>query len=105
MEISIIFDTAFRGQATGAVWIVESAENRQWFERQTSLDSQSAVFTLEGGEIGRAAVSRSIWNVKEHYPEWSRIKLTGIALTDELSADLREEGTALENADGFSLIR
>lgn len=63
------------------------------------------MFTPEGGEIGRAAVLRSIWNVKEHYPEWSRIDLTGVALTKELSADLREEGTALKNAEGFSLIR
>lgn len=105
MEISIIFDTVFRGQATHAVWIVESAENRAWFERQSGLDSLSAVFTPEGGEIGRTAVLHSIWNVKEHYPEWSRIKVMGVALTEELAADLCEEGTALGNADGFSLIR
>jgi hypothetical protein len=105
MEITIIFDTTFNGQATGAVWIVESTENRRWFEKQTNLDVWSAVFTPEGGEIGRSAILRSIWNVQEHYPEWSRIELLGTRLTEELSNDLAGEGTVKEGENGFSLIR
>lgn len=105
MEISIIFDTAFRGEAAGAVWIVESAENRQWFEQQPALDEWSAVFTPEGGAIGRDAILRSIWNVQEHYPEWSRISVLGAALTDELSTDLLDEGAVFETEQGFSLAR
>lgn len=105
MEISIIFDTAFQGQAAGAVWIVESEENRWWFERQTNLDDWSAVFTPDGGEIGRAAIVRSVWNVQEHYPDWSRIDVCGVALTDEVSNDLRIEGKVIETGEGFSLAR
>lgn len=105
MDILIIFDTAFQGKAAGAVWIVESDENRRWFEKQTDLDAGSAVFTPEGGEIGRDAVLRAIWNVQEHYPDWSRIRVNGVALTHELSGELRDEGNAMETDLGFSLAR
>jgi hypothetical protein len=105
MKISIIFDTAFQGQAAGAVWIVESEENRRWFERQTNLDDLSAVFTPECGEIGRAAILRSVWNVQEHYPDWSRIDVCGVELTDEVSNDLRIEGKVIETVEGFALAR
>jgi hypothetical protein len=105
MEISIIFDTAFQGDAAGAVWIVESPQNRQWFEQQAALDEWSAVFTPEGGAIGRAAILRSIWNVQERYPEWSRITVSGVALTDDLTADLVDEGAVIKTEQGFSLAR
>jgi hypothetical protein len=105
MEIAIIFDTAFRGEPASAVWIVESDANRRWFEQQTKLDEWSAVFTPEGGEIGCAAILRSIWNVQEHYPEWARIDVFGVLLTNDLASELREEGVVTETAEGFSLSR
>jgi hypothetical protein len=105
MEISIIFDTAYQGKITGAVWIVESDENRRRFERQTNLDDRSALFTPEGSEIGRAAILRSIWNVQEHYPEWSRIDVHGSKLTGDLANELRGEGAVTETDEGFSLAR
>lgn len=105
MEISIIFDTAFHGQAAGAVWIVESDENRGWFEKQSDLDAGSAMFTPEGGKIGREAILRSIWNVQEHYPAWSRISVNGVILTQELSSELRDEGNLTGTGKGFVLAR
>ncbi|WP_416464762.1 hypothetical protein [Sphingomonas sp. VDB2] len=104
MEISIIFDTAFQGRAAGAVWIVQSDENRRWFDKQSDLDSGSAIFIPEGGEIGRDAILRSIWNVQEHYPDWSRINVYGAVLTKELASELRDEGNAMETDKGFALV-
>jgi hypothetical protein len=53
MEISIIFDAAFQGHAAGAVWIVDTAKNRRWFDKQADLDAGSALFTPESGKVGR----------------------------------------------------
>ncbi|MBM7407554.1 MULTISPECIES: hypothetical protein [Sphingomonas] len=105
MEISIIFEPAFQGQKAGAVWIVESDENRRWFKKQSDLDAGSAIFTPEGREIGHEAILRSIWNVQEHYPDWSRITVSGVVLTNELSRELRDEGDMMEMEEGFALVR
>jgi hypothetical protein len=105
MKISIIFDPTFQGQTTSAVWIIESDENRRWFERQTHLDEGSAIFTPEGAEVGRAAILRSVWNVQEHYPNWSQIDVIGVVFAGELSSDLRNEGRIIETDMGFSLVR
>ena len=105
MEISVIFDIAFQGRASGAVWIVESDDNRRWFERQAGLDAESAVFTPERGKIGREAILRAIWNVQEHYPNWSRISVSGVVLTHELSSGLRDEGSTMDTEQGFTLTR
>jgi hypothetical protein len=105
MEISIIFDTAFQNQRAGAIWIVESGGNRRWFEQQSDLDAGSAIFTPEGGEIGHEAILRSVWNVQEHYPDWSRITVNGVVLTNELSRELRDEGDMVGTEEGFALVR
>jgi hypothetical protein len=105
LEISIIFDTPFQGQVASAVWIVESDENRRWFEKQPDLDAGSAVFTPEGGKVGHEAILGSIWNVQEHYPEWSRISVSGVVLTYELSNELRGDGSMMETERGFALDR
>jgi hypothetical protein len=105
MEVSIIFDAAFQGHAAGAVWIVDTAENRRWFDKQADLDAGSAVFTPEGGKVGRDAILRSIWNVQEHYPDWSQIIVTGVPTTIELSDDLRDEGAVIATKQGFTLAR
>jgi hypothetical protein len=105
MEISIVFDTAFKGSAAGAVWIVESVNNRQWFERQSVLDEGSAVFMPANGEIGLAAIRRAIWNVQEHYPEWSLITVSGVSLTADLARGFREEGHLAQIDQGFTLTK
>lgn len=105
MEIAIIFHTASRADACGAVWVVDSAENRIWFARQEGLDEGSAVFKPEGGEIGPAAVLRAIWDVEEHYPDWSRINVSGTSLSPDLLTALRDEGTVETTDHGFSLAR
>ncbi len=63
------------------------------------------MFTPEGGEIGRDAILRSIWNVQEHYPRWSRINVSGVSLTSDLAATLHDEGTVAVTDQGFSLAR
>ena len=105
MEVSIIFDTTFRGRAAGAIWIVDSDENRRWFDKQCDLDAGSSVFTPEGGEVGREAILRSIWNVQEHYPDWSRIIVTGVATTKEVRDGLRKEWNVRVTEQGFALVR
>lgn len=105
MDVSIIFDTAFRGHTAGAVWIVNTAENRRWFDKQADLDVGSAVFIPEGGKVGRDAILRSIWNVQEHYPDWSQIIVIGVPTTIELLDDLRDEGNVIATRQGFALAR
>ncbi len=105
MEITIIFDFAFNGRAEGAVWIVQSDENRRWFDNQHELDAESAIFTLEGGELGHDAILRAIWNVQEHYPHWTRIRIRDVVLTSPISHALRDEGVIIEMERGFALVR
>ncbi|MBB3909626.1 hypothetical protein [Sphingomonas desiccabilis] len=104
-EISIIFEPAFQGQKAGAVWIVESDENRRWFKKQSDLDAGSALFAPEGKEIGHGAILRSVWNVQEHYADWSRITVSGVVLTNELARELRDEGNIVGTEEGFALVR
>ncbi|MBM7406174.1 MULTISPECIES: hypothetical protein [Sphingomonas] len=105
MEISIIFEPAFQRQKAGAVWIVESDANRRWFKKQSDLDAGSALFAPEGGETGHEAILRSVWNVQEHYPDWSRITVSGVVLTKELARELRDEGNMMGTEEGFALVR
>lgn len=105
MEVSIIFDAAFESNAAGAVWIVDTAENRRWFDKQVDLDAGSAVFTLEGGTVGREAILRSIWNVQEHHPDWSQIFVIGVPTGIKLLDDLRGEGNVIATKQGFALAR
>jgi hypothetical protein len=103
MEVGVIFEPAFQGTAGSAVWIVDSPDNRKWFTTRSDLDGQSAVFFPEGGEVGPAAILRAIWNVQEHYPDWSQIGVRGVNLTAELVVALRGEGTTKEIEGGFAL--
>ncbi|MDY0960455.1 hypothetical protein SOM26_17380 [Sphingomonas sp. CFBP8993] len=105
MVVSIIFDAAFERHAAGAVWIVDTAENRRWFDKQDDLDAGSAVFIPEGGKVGREAILRSIWNVQEHYPDWSQIFVIGVPTGIELSDDLRDEDNVMATKQGFALAR
>jgi hypothetical protein len=105
MEISIIFEPAFQGQKAGAVWIVESDVNHRWFKTQSNLDAGSALFAPEGGEIGHEAILRSVWNVQEHHPDWSRITVSGVVLTNEVARELRDEGNIMGTEEGFALVR
>jgi hypothetical protein len=105
LEIAIVFGSASQTNARGAVWIVDSPENRDWFAQQEGLDGGSALFTPEGGEIGQAAILRSIWNVQEHYPQWSRINVSGVSITPDLTAALQDEGAVGAIDQGFSLTR
>jgi len=105
MEITIIFDFAFNGRAEGAVWIVQSDENRRWFDNHHELDTESAIFTLEGGELGHDAILRAIWNVQEHYPHWTRIRIRDVVPTSAISHALRDEGVIIEMERGFALVR
>lgn len=106
MKVLIIFDAAFRGRVAGAVWIVDSPENRRWFDEQSDLDAGSAVFTPpQGGETGRDAILRSIWNAQEHFSHWSQIIITGVPTTVALSDALGDEGNVVVTEQGFALAR
>ena len=105
MQIEIVFEKAFQGALGGAVWIVESPENRSWFAQQTALESRSALFRPESCEGSSGAALRCIWNVQEHYPEWARIAVSGVSLTSHLTEALHAEGMTAVSDKGFSLIR
>ncbi len=106
MDVTVIFDPAYDGEASGAVWIVESPMNRLWFDRSRKhLDDSSAVFFGEGGSITDGAIRRVIWNLDDHYPAWRRIDLIGAPeVSGELLADLAAENLTVTGIDGRSII-
>lgn len=79
MKVSVIFDPAYVGGASDAVWIIDSPENRGWFERQAGIiDPNSAVFQPSDP----IAI---IWNIFEHHPNWTEIAVTG----EQVEADIK----------------
>ncbi|PXA98078.1 hypothetical protein DMC47_10465 [Nostoc sp. 3335mG] len=105
MDVTVIFDPTYDGEATGAVWIVESSMNRLWFDRSRKhLDDSSAVFSVGGGAITDGVIQRVIWNLDDHYPAWRRIDLIGAPEVSGELADLAAEGLTVTGIDGRSTI-
>lgn len=106
MDVTLIFDQAYDGEASGAVWIVESPMNRVWFDRSRKhLDDSSTVFCAEGGAITDVAIQRVIWSLDDHYPAWRRIDVIGAPeVSGELLADLAAAGLTVTGIDGRSII-
>lgn len=105
MEVAIIFDPAFSGEAKRAVWLIDTPANRDWLQRQTGLDAGSAVFATERYGTMEAAVTQMIWNAQDHHPDWSAIEVIGAGLTNQIRTDLAGEGDLTGGREGFRLLR
>ena len=100
MKVSIIFDKAFDGKASQAVWLVDSAGNRLWLNRCSgTLDPNSALFRET------TPVMNIIWSAQEHHPSWMELDVIGLPLTADLTASLADEGVVEPVEGGFRLLR
>jgi hypothetical protein len=70
MNVSAIFNNEYDGDVSGAVWLVDTAKNRNWFAQQIDLDPSSALFFTERYETKEKALCYMIWSIQDHYPEW-----------------------------------
>ncbi len=78
MQVSIIFDLAFAGEADEAVWMIDSPANRGWFERQHGLEAGSALFSVGRYPDFDEAVVSMISNAQDHHPAWETISVMGL---------------------------
>ncbi len=105
MEVSAIFDTEYHGDAAGAVWLVATEINREWFNRQSDLDPNSALFFIDRYGTKEEAVCHMVWNIQEHFDDWETIHVTGIALSQLLVDELQNDGHVVITCGGFDLCK
>jgi len=84
-----------------AVWIVDSAANRAWFETLSGhIDPNSAVFQKTSDPLA------IVWHVFEHHPSWREIDVNGAPLTDAIEQGVSPEAVVQSLGDfKFRLIR
>ncbi|WP_334186296.1 hypothetical protein [Novosphingobium sp.] len=101
MNVLVVFEPAYAGSTCDAVWIVDSPENRAWFERHSlHIDQNSAVFNPASDPLN------ILWNVFEHHPGWTEINVMGEQITGEIASGIAEEASIQSETDeGFSLKR
>lgn len=105
-DLHAIFDSAFSGPTGEAVWIVDSPANRIWFEAAgASLDRDSALFHAARYGSTEEAFCFMIWGMIEHFPEWQRLHVSGLAPATPIPEELSDEGRWEIHPDGFVLHR
>ena len=93
MEIMVAFDRAYEGRPRDAVWIIDTPENRQWFEEHRwHLDPNSAVFDADAEPL---TILRHVF---DHHPNWSKIVVTGAGLTHELEEAVASDALVVREA-------
>ncbi|TDK43825.1 hypothetical protein [Antarcticimicrobium luteum] len=101
MIIKAILETAYEGEASGALWIVDTPANRIWFEQnRPKLAENSALFSSERYTSRQDALRHMIWGIQDHFPDWQEIWVIGgePALAD--IDELRQSGRwAVTNRD------
>ncbi|MGO9768708.1 MAG: hypothetical protein ACLPSW_03980 [Roseiarcus sp.] len=105
MEVTVIFDPAFRGRTGRAVWIVDTPANRRWFATQPDRDPNSALFSADLYATADEAATHMIWNAQEHHPAWDQITVIGVVLTPAITAAFQAEGAISSTPTGFLLKR
>jgi hypothetical protein len=101
MKVLIVFEPAYAGKPCDAVWIVDSPENRAWFERHSAdIDHNSAVFNPASDPLN------ILWNVFEHHPTWTEVTVSGKRMTSEIASGVADEASIQsETGEGFCLKR
>lgn len=101
MNVLVVFEPAYAGDRSDAVWIVNSPENRAWFHRHSMhIDQNSAVFNPASNPLN------ILWNVFEHHPGWTEITVRGERMTREVALGVADEASIQsETREGFSLKR
>ena len=101
MKVLALFDPAYTGPASGAVWLKDTQENRAWFERHhRTLETNSALF-LEG-----LSPDYVIRQIVEHYPDWTEIVVVGLPAPAHIAEAAGPDAVLTNQAsDGFNLSR
>ncbi len=101
MNVLVVFEPAYAGSPSDAVWITDSPNNRAWFEQHsTTIDRNSAVFDPGSDPLN------ILWNVFEHHPAWTEIEVRGERMTHEIASGVADEASIQsETPNGFSLKR
>ncbi len=101
MKVLVEFGRTYAGPPLDAVWIIDTPENRAWFEKHVdSIDPWSAVFDEDVEPL------TAIWHVLDHHPEWTEIVVRGAGLTPELKRGLQPDAVVTSNRpDEFRLKR
>ena len=93
MHIQAIFDEHYSGEASGAVWIVESPANSIWWKRKAVLlEENSAIFPVDHYDSPQSAIIAVIDSILVHYSDWESISITGIDESTLPVDDLDEVG-------------
>jgi hypothetical protein len=101
MKVAIEFGAHRDEYVADAIWIVDTVENRAWFETLAGrIDANSAVFQ----EVSDPLMIVS--HVFEHHPNWTEIDVNGTPLTPAIEQGVKPEALAQSLSDGrFRLIR
>jgi hypothetical protein len=90
----------YTGAAADALWIIDSASNREWFGRNgPAIHPNSAVFAPDSNPIS------IIDHVFTHHPTWTAIEVQGRQLTPEMAEEFRHLASIRETQTGFNLSR
>ena len=104
MKVSAIFDYEYDGLASGAVWIVDSEQNREWFNRRfDKLDSSSAIFFRDKRKSIAEVLYQLVGNIVDHHPEWTSISVSGLKIADLAGDDYLRDFEIEEAENGFVL--
>ena len=101
MNVLVVFEPAYVGGASDAVWIIDSLDNRAWFGQHSArIDQNSAVFNPASDPL------HILWNVFEHHPTCTEIEVRGVQLTRDIAPGVADEASVQsETPDGFILGR
>lgn len=101
MNVLVVFEPAYAGRSSDAVWIIDSPDNRAWFgQHSTTIDENSAFFKPASDPLN------ILWNVFEHQPAWTEIEVRGVRMTREIASGVSDEASIeSETPNGFSLKR
>jgi hypothetical protein len=100
MDVLIEFCRLPPESALEAVWIIDSVENRRWFETLAGqIDPNSAVFSEDSHPL------TILWNVFEHHPNWTEIVVHGEGLSSEIMDGISSEAVADNVAPDQFVVR
>lgn len=101
MVVSVIFDKDFRGELSGAVWLLDTPENRIQFEKSNDLDPNSALFSGSDFSNSRYELAQLFGSIHDHYPDLEGIAVVGIKLNTLIASELWDDYVVEEREDGF----
>lgn len=101
MDVSAIFEQVYQGKLNGAVWLLDTPENRRQFEKASDLDPNSALFSSKYFDTLPSALVEMVWSIHDHYPELTSITFVGVVLSPFIASELEGEYLVEERDGGF----